>query len=321
MTRPPLPAVIVPRAHRVAGNVTVSHPDGFTVVPIIADKQVLRLVVRKISDDAPAVCHAVLTTTNKCTWVCLTLGSNIVPVPFDLEPTSAQSKFPRVIHQTDESRVLSDKCYETVMTILDWNPDYTYKFYDDNDRAKVVKDYSADVYAAYCKLEPGAFRADLFRYVILKLEGGFYMDCKQVWKRPLDYLIHELGPSCPSPLLVQDADGRGIFNAFMAAEPGSAAMTATIAWVTENVRREDYGENQLDITGPLALAKAVQTIADPPAIALKHVLAPGQPWYYENHAICLGKETLAYKNYKGYYAGRSHYLDLYVKRQVFRQIT
>lgn len=91
-----------------------------------------------------------------------------------LDSLDKKQKIPKVIHQTYINRDMDVEYYETCMINKNMNPEYEYKFYTDNDIRKYIKDNFPEYLKAYDKLIPGAYKADLFRYLVLYKEGSLY---------------------------------------------------------------------------------------------------------------------------------------------------
>ena len=80
---------------------------------------------------------------------------------------------------------LPPKMYECVVSNLIHNRvgvDCVYYLYNDADcRAFIRSEFPPDVVAAYDRLIPTAFKADLWRYCVLYKFGGVYLDIKYQW--------------------------------------------------------------------------------------------------------------------------------------------
>jgi hypothetical protein len=80
---------------------------------------------------------------------------------------------------------LPPKMYECVVSNLIHNRvgvDCVYYLYNDADcRAFIRSEFPPDVVAAYDRLIPTAFKADLWRYCVLYKFGGVYLDIKYKW--------------------------------------------------------------------------------------------------------------------------------------------
>ena len=59
------------------------------------------------------------------------------------------------------------------------NPEFNHYLYDDKMCREFIKqNFSDDVLYVFDKLKPGAYKADLWRYCILYINGGIYIDIK-----------------------------------------------------------------------------------------------------------------------------------------------
>jgi mannosyltransferase OCH1-like enzyme len=154
---------------------------------------------------------------------------------------------PKTIMQTSKSRYVTNNKFLSVRSIIDHNPHYNYVFYD-NEEAKsfIVQYYDKDVIDAYNKLIPGAYKADLFRYCYLYIKGGIYIDCKMICHINFD----ELFTYNYDIILVKDRISNAYWNGFICAKPKLEIFRKCINEVVENVKKEYYGSNMLDITGP-----------------------------------------------------------------------
>ena len=104
------------------------------------------------------------------------------------------SKIPKIIYQTyiDEKEIPSDIIKCSKKKLIKNNPDYKYKFYNNNDIKKYILnnwgDKMLNIYESINK-SYGAARADLFRYLILYDKGGVYFDIKSTCNKKLDKII------------------------------------------------------------------------------------------------------------------------------------
>ena len=104
---------------------------------------------------------------------------------------------PYPIHQTFKTNVIPDSMFQAANSYISLNPHYDYYFYGDEDIQAIVDSFdcsglaftNVDLRRAYNRLNTGAGRADLFRYMIVYREGGCYFDMDTVCLKPLDALI------------------------------------------------------------------------------------------------------------------------------------
>ena len=106
---------------------------------------------------------------------------------------------PYKIHQTFKTTKVPINMYNAVRSWIDKNINYNYYFYDDNDIDEIIKEYDCEgmdinreqLLYAYNKMNTGAGKADIFRYLILYKEGGCYFDIDTKCVNKLDGFIEE----------------------------------------------------------------------------------------------------------------------------------
>ena len=163
---------------------------------------------------------------------------------------------PLKIYQTWYTKDLPEILQTTVNTLKEQNPEFEFYLYDDNDcREFIQTHFDHTVVEAFDKLIPGAYKADLFRYCILFIQGGIYIDIKY-------YGIHgfKFISLIDKEYLVTDikSSGEGIYNALMICKPRNPFLEKAIEKIVENVSNKYYGDSTLDPTGPLLLRKIIE---------------------------------------------------------------
>jgi mannosyltransferase OCH1-like enzyme len=171
---------------------------------------------------------------------------------------------PQTIYQTWHSKQIPPLMFNAVSKIKKCNPRFNYFLFDDNDCREFIKThFKPDVLEAYDSLIPGAYKADLWRYCILFINGGIYLDIKYA---PLNgFRFINL---CESEHLVLDADGAGIYNALMVCKAGNQILFKAIRQIVENVKNKYYGSSPLYPTGPKLLPNFVSL--NDPIVDLTH---------------------------------------------------
>ena len=98
---------------------------------------------------------------------------------------------PKIIHQTGPYPI-PRTFKRNIRKLITQNPEYKYKYWSDDD----IDDYlntkcSKEEYNAYNKINPkyGAARADFFRYIIVRDQGGIYLDLKSNSSIPFREII------------------------------------------------------------------------------------------------------------------------------------
>jgi len=157
------------------------------------------------------------------------------------------------------------------------------QYYNDHATFDAVKEIStlleqeAGIYGAeraFHNLRPGAYRADLWRLMMLWAKGGIYLDCDLELQVPIKtWLSH----SNSTLFLVQDAipvEGKkaglayAYWNAMMASTPRHQVLEHMIKTVVRNIKGHYYADRktpgkELTLTGPRALAMALESYKGP----------------------------------------------------------
>ena len=123
--------------------------------------------------------------------------SNILKTPnlmVNTESIINGYKIPNIIHYTFINKNLPIE----VLRVIEHNKkvcsNCKFIFYDDNDCDQLIKNnFNDEIYNAYNKINPvyGAMRADFFRYCVLYLYGGVYIDIKSKINYPIFKIIQK----------------------------------------------------------------------------------------------------------------------------------
>ena len=139
-------------------------------------------------------------------------------------------------------------------SFTDQNPGYEMRLYNGRDCIDYIKKhYDQRTLDCYNKLRPYAYRCDLFRYLVLYQEGGWYSDIRQVCKEPLDTLNQmnrEFYVSRDCYL-----NPRYLYNAFIGSIPKHPIMRKMVDLIVWNIEHNHYGIDCLCPTGPGAFVE------------------------------------------------------------------
>jgi mannosyltransferase OCH1-like enzyme len=221
---------------------------------------------------------------------------------------------PKIIIQTGKTTKLSNACFNAIQTFIDLNPEYDYKFFDDNECIEFIKiNFNNDVLNAYNKLIPGAYKADLFRYCVLYIIGGCYFDIKQILRVPLREIIN---PS-EDIILTQDTYYRGYYNAIMLSKPKHPLMLKLINQVVKNVFNNYYGTCPLCPTGPCLLYKLAKHIK--PKYVFNISFFHHESTRFKTYIYYKNKKIIS-PNYHGYYKINDprYYSNLWFLKQIYK---
>lgn len=140
------------------------------------------------------------------------------------------------------------------LDMLDKNPSYELFYFSDADCEQFIKDnYDEKYIKAYDTLIPTAYKADLWRTLLLYKYGGCYGDFSQAMLVSFDTIIEGM-----DRVLVLDtpASTNSLYNAFMCTKSGDDVLQRTIDYIMDNIDRRYYGIDTLDVTGPRVLGRA-----------------------------------------------------------------
>lgn len=202
----------------------------------------------------------------------------VIIVIFLAKLIKQQRPIPFIIHQTWMTKELPTKMKECVEKLKKENPEFEHRLYDDEECRVFIKDnFDSDVLSAYDSLIPGAYKADLFRYCVLYIDGGIYMDikfkCKNNFKlkklMDKEHFVldsYTLDTSLKGIENIEKSnyynkswqDGKiGIYNAFICVKPKNRIIKKCIHKVVENVKNKYYGYSSLYPTGPGMMSQIV----------------------------------------------------------------
>lgn len=224
------------------------------------------------------------------------------------------SVIPLNIFQTWHTKSLPPLMLQATNSIQMSNPKFKYCLYDDDDCREFIKyNFDSDVLYAYDSLIPGAYKADLWRYCILYKEGGIYVDIKYAPVNGFKFIN-----LTEAEHWVLDADGYGIYNAFIVSKPGNPILLAAIRQIVENVKNKFYGANCLEPTGPQLLSKYFNE-SQKNSFDMKHdfINNVNNRFVYFNGYVIL-------KSYNGYLHEHNHnkkvdyYGHLWTIRRIYR---
>lgn len=186
---------------------------------------------------------------------------NLIEFPFlqlsDQKDTSR--KIPCKLMQTWKTRSVSKKVAEAMTKWRTLNPEYDFYFFSDEDARKYLQEhFGQDVVRAFDEILPGAFKADLFRYAWLSLEGGFFADLDMSPELPINefaedvdlVLIYDLQPNGTDTDFIRCGYTHRIYQAFVGCAPGHTLLKQSTALTVQNILESKYGCGPLDITGP-----------------------------------------------------------------------
>ena len=179
------------------------------------------------------------------------------------------SLIPKKIYQSWKTKKLEGKMQDVVNRTISMNPDYEYELWDDKDCYDFLLDNFGQNYAnAFNVLIPGAFKCDFWRYAVLYVNGGVYMDidmsCEYPFRdilKPTDRFVSIVDKFDLHPVY-KKCD---IFQSFLACEPRHPIMRTSLEISYYNIAMRRYDLlSTLSITGPIVVAVAFNLYMNKP---------------------------------------------------------
>lgn len=170
------------------------------------------------------------------------------PLPENNIPT-----IPLNLFQTWHSMDLPPHMKDCVESLKRDNPEFKHQLFDDEACIEFIRDnFPPDVLHAYHSLSPGAYKADLWRYCVLYIHGGIYLDVKLKTIPPF-----KLIQLANKERYVRDREyhfNLGVYQAFLISYPKNPILYDCIRSIVDYVRTLEYGDNVLFI-GPMLMAR------------------------------------------------------------------
>jgi mannosyltransferase OCH1-like enzyme len=163
---------------------------------------------------------------------------------------------PKVIYQTWETKELHPNCIIARDQIQKLNPEYEIILYDSMERDQFIR-YNFDEYTYKCfsQLNIGASKADFWRYCILYINGGVYLDLDADITCSLDTLIRE-----DDQCIITRESHKGIFNQWILIfDKGHPIMKKAIENCCYNISNRTTNDI-FYLTGPQLFTKSVNEI-------------------------------------------------------------
>ncbi len=203
------------------------------------------------------------------------------------KPEPGSTKVPPVLWRTGwfQADALPPQVQEVMGSFTQLAPEWVQVYVTDADQVAFMQEFYPSALEAWRSLVPGAFRADLWRLLVLEVFGGLYVDLPQRLLRPLSSFFNG---ATDQFLGVLDRPGGTpkkplyrLYQAILGAYPAHPIITAMTNRVLANVRAKVYGEDVLDITGPTAVGRAMM-----------EVLGSRRLPFVGRHQVSVGKKPL-----------------------------
>ena len=170
-----------------------------------------------------------------------------------------QQSIPKIIYQTWKTKNLDQKLQNVIDKIQKLNPDYKILLFDDNDIENWIKENFENeiILNTFKKIKIGAGKADFWRYLILYMNGGIYLDIDSNISKPLDQLIKENDMAIISR---EKLSGTTCFVQWcLMFAPKHPILLRAINLCIYNINNK-ISNNLVEITGPVVFTNAVNFV-------------------------------------------------------------
>lgn len=248
------------------------------------------------------------------------IANTSLPLSRDHSVRSVQA-IPKTIIQTFSTRrAASEYHWNAHATFAEHNPEYSLLMFTDKECRQFIQSHLPEVLDAYDLLISPTFKADLFRYAYLLVQGGCYFDHKMILRLPLRRVIR----ANDTLLVCSDAHpGTGLparslretdrlYNAVICSAPNEPRIRDTIDSILSNIAHRHNSGSDLSLTGPIAFYKAIRSqlreeeVRWMHGVRLKSIVTMRRK--YEDYYV-KDKQTnkiFLTKFYKGFYSDPKH---------------
>lgn len=217
---------------------------------------------------------------------------------------------PLNVFQTWHSLELPTEMTHNRELLKSQNPEFTYYLYDDAMcRTFIAEHFDNNVVYAFDKLKPGAYKADLWRYCVLYVKGGIYLDIKLGCVN--NFRLMQL---TKEEHYVRDRlyDGiTGIYQALLSCMPNNKILYGCINQIVENVKNDEYGKTSLQLTGPHLMANYFDEIE----ISGLELCFLGDGIYSGDMKIIVPYDK--YREEQYLFQNEIHYSELWVSKNIY----
>ena len=170
--------------------------------------------------------------------------------PFNLKEKH-DSVIPLCIYTAWHTKNLRPKMKENFEKLKSDNSEFEVKLFDNNDCEEFIKNnFDESILNAYKSLIPHSYKSDLWRYCIMYLNGGIYVDIKFSCVNGFKFIGLTEKEYWTSDHLFNNT-----INGLLILKPKNNIMLKCINKIVYNVKNKFYGNNCLHPTGPQMLGE------------------------------------------------------------------
>ena len=196
------------------------------------------------------------------------------------------------------------------------NPEFEFELYDNNECREFIRNnFDEDILYAFDSLIPDSYKADLFRFCILYIYGGIYIDIamnylgnfKFIYLTDAEYFVRDR----------EQNNHKGIYTALIITKSKNPILLDAINHIVENVKNKYYGINPLWPTGPALLYQSYSKFYSDIDNLILSFNGDGNGIIYNNNIYILDKYK-EYRNEQKNHQIHDHYHNLWLNKQIYK---
>jgi mannosyltransferase OCH1-like enzyme len=244
---------------------------------------------------------------------------------------------PKIIYRTSPFKFdeIPQVIQESYKRDLELSPEYTMFYFEDFDcQCFIEENYGIDYLTLYNTLIPTAFKADLFRYLLLYKYGGVWMDFSMSLNKPLSSIISNF-----KQIYVRDRiysvgnswiNKVAIYQGFLCTIKGTEVLRLTIEKCLKNIKDRNLTQSCLMVTGTIVLGTVYRELCidgitdnkQPTKVGYVNKDVYMYAYEYKNENVILDNNTPIINikhpdHYSLIYKNRDHYGELWNQQKVF----
>lgn len=158
------------------------------------------------------------------------------------------SYIPKKIYTTWHTEKLPANMKKNLEKLKSDNVNFEVFFYNSDQSLEFIKNhFDSSVVNAYLTLVPESYRSDLWRYCVLYVYGGVYVDIKF---RCINNFTFEKFIKFRNDVWVKDMSSNDVYTGVLCCYPKNPKFKKCIDKIVFNVNTNFYGNNCLSPTGP-----------------------------------------------------------------------
>lgn len=200
--------------------------------------------------------------------------------------------------------------------LVQQNPEFTHHLFDENDCREFIKEhFDTNVLDAYNKLIPCSYKSDLWRYCVLYINGGIYIDIK--YKCTNNFKLIAL---TEKEYFVRDIPMKYTYTALIVSLPKNQILLNIIHQIVKHTQTNYYGVDALMPTGP-GLLGTYMSLEDINNLELYHKYTVIDNVISEYYIVY--KDRIILRFFKGYRDEQkqnqknNHYGELWRMRKIY----